>query len=223
MATAARPGTGSGQAPPAPEEAGFYHEASLNAAWAGARLAVGGLTFLFGGFAFAYFYLRSVDSAGRWQGSGYVAPSMATGTVIMLLVLASAGVQYVVLQRIKAGSKKTWQAGAAAALAFGLAAAALQVAELLSLPFQPGSSGFSSVFTGFYPVFLVIQVGAMLWLESLLMRSRRIPAISFIEQPPTYAETFAVQRFQASLSGFTVIWNYLAVVSLVFWFLFYAA
>jgi heme/copper-type cytochrome/quinol oxidase subunit 3 len=220
MATAARPGAGSG---PAPEEAGFYHEAAINAAWTGARLAVGGLTFLFGGFAFAYFYLRSINSDGRWEGSGYVAPSMATGTVIMLLVLASAGVQYVVLQRIKAGRKKTWQAGGAVALCLGLAAVGLQIAELLSLPFQPGSSGFSSVFTGFYPVFLTIVFVAMLWLESLLMRSRRIPAISFIEQPPTYAEAFAVQRFQASLSGFTVVWNYLAIISVVFWFLFYAA
>jgi heme/copper-type cytochrome/quinol oxidase subunit 3 len=219
MATTARPGTGSG---PAPEEAGFYHEASLNAAWTGARLAVGGLTFLFGAFAFAYFYLRSINSAGRWEGSGYIAPSMATGTVIMLLVLASAGVQVVVLQRIKAGGKKTWQAGAAVALALGLAAVGLQIAELLSLPFQPGSSGFSSVFTGFYPVFVTIAFVAMLWLESLLMRSRRIPAISFVEQPPTYAEAFAVQRFQASLSGFTVVWNYLAIISVVFWFLFYA-
>ncbi len=220
MATAARPGTGSG---PAPEEAGFYHEAAVNTAWTGARLALGALTFLFGAFAFAYFYLRSVNSNGRWEGSGYVAPPIVTGTVIMLLVLASAGVQYAVLQRIKAGSKRTWQAGAAVALALGLAAAGLQIAELLSLPFQPGSSGFSSVFTAFYPVFTVLLIAAMLWLEALLMRTRSIPAISFVEQPPTYAETFAVQRFQASLSGFTVLWNYLAIAAIVFWFLFYAA
>lgn len=206
-----------------PEEAGFYHEAAINAAWTGSRLAVGALTFLFGGFAFAYFYLRSVNSGGRWEGSGYVAPPMATGTVIMLLVLASAGVQYAALQRIKAGSKKAWQIGAAVALALGLAAAGLQIAELLALPFQPGSSGFSSVFSGFYPVFLVVLLAGLLWLESLLMRSVSIPAISFVEQPPTYAGAFAVQRFQASLSGFTVIWSYLAIAAIVFWFLFYAA
>ena len=32
------------------EEAGFYHEAGLNAAWTASRLAVGGLCFLFGAF-----------------------------------------------------------------------------------------------------------------------------------------------------------------------------
>ena len=43
------------------EEAGFYHEAALNAAWTGARLALGGLTFLFGTFVFGFFYLRSLN------------------------------------------------------------------------------------------------------------------------------------------------------------------
>jgi heme/copper-type cytochrome/quinol oxidase subunit 3 len=204
-----------------PEEAGFYHDASLNAAWTGSRLAVGGLTFLFGAFAFAYFYLRTTNSNGRWEGSGYSPPSMAMGVTIMLLVLASAGVHWVVLQRIKAGSKRTWQAGATIALVLGVAAVGLQIAELLSLPFQPGASGFSSVFTAFYPVLAVILLAALLWLEGLLMRSRSIPAISFVEQPPTYTEAFALQRFQASLSGFTVVWNYLAIVAVVFWFLFY--
>jgi heme/copper-type cytochrome/quinol oxidase subunit 3 len=203
------------------EEAGFYHESALNAAWAGSRLAVGGLTFLFGAFAFAYFYLQSTNSNGRWKGSGYSAPSMAYGITIMLLVLASAGFHYIVLQRIKAGSKRTWQAGAAVALACGLAAAGLQIAELLNLPFQPGDSGFASVFTAFYPVLAATLCATMLWLEGLLMRSRSIPAISFVEQPPTHAETFALQRFQASLSGFTLVWNYLAIVTVVFWFLFY--
>lgn len=204
-----------------PEEAGFYHEAAINAAWTGSRLAVGGLTFLFGAFAFAYFYLKTTNSNGRWEGSGYSPPSMAMGVAIMLLVLAAAGVQWVVLQRIKAGGKRTWQAGAAVALVLGLVAVGLQIAELLNLPFYPGASGFCSVFTAFYPVLAVILLVALLWLEGLLMRSRSIPAISFVEQPPTYTEAFALQKFQASLSGFTVVWNYLAIVTVVFWFLFY--
>jgi len=61
----------------------------------------------------------------------------------------------------------------------------------------------------------------MLWLEMLLARSRFIPAISFVEQPPTYPEAFEVQRFQASLSAFTAVWNYLAAVAILFWVLFY--
>jgi heme/copper-type cytochrome/quinol oxidase subunit 3 len=204
------------------EEAGFYHEAALNATWTSSRLALGGLSFLLGSFVFAFFYLRSLNSAGRWQGPGFHPPSMVQGTVIMLLVLVSAGVHYGALQRIKAGSKRMWQVGALIALVLGLAAVAMQIIELLFLPFWPGSSGYASVFVGFYSVFLVVLLTGLLWLETLLARSRFIPGMSFVEQPPTYAEAFAVQRFQAALSAFTLVWNYLAVMAILFWVLFYA-
>jgi len=203
------------------EEAGFYHEAGLNAAWTASRLAIGGLCFLFGSFVFAYFYLRSINSSGRWLGAGYHPPSMLMGTIIMAAVVVSAAIQYAGLQQIKAGHKRLWQIFAVVALAFGAGAVVLQILELLYLPFWPGSSGFSSVFTGFYPVFLVVLLAGMIWLETLLARSRFIPAISFVEQPPTYTEAFAVQRFQAALSGFTLIWNFLAVMAVLFWVLFY--
>jgi heme/copper-type cytochrome/quinol oxidase subunit 3 len=212
----------SAEAAAAAEEESFYHESALNATWAGSRLAIGGLSFLFGCFAFAYFYLRSLNSSGRWQGHGFVYPSFRIGTAVMAMVLLSAGANYFGLQRIKAGSKVTWQVNALAALVLGLAAVALQIYQLADLPFKPGSSGFASVFTGFYPVLVVIVLAAMIWLETLLARSRFIPALSFVEQPPTYTETYSVQRFQASLSGFSTIWNYLALVAFVFWFLFYA-
>lgn len=200
----------------------FYHGSAVNATWTGARLALGSLTFLFGAFAFAYFYLRSVNSSGRWEGAGFAHPSQAIGAVIMVLAVASAGVHYVVLQQIKVGRKRVWQIGAVVALALGLAAVALQIAELLSLPFWPGSSGYASVFTGFYPVFLTTQLCVLVWLEILLARSRFIPTMSFVEQPPTHAEVFSVQRFQASLSAFSTVWTYLGLMSFLFWLLFYA-
>ena len=93
--------------------------------------------------------------------------------------------------------------------------------ELLNLPFQPGQSGFASVFSGFYPVALVTWLAAMIWLEILIVRARNIPAISFVEQPPTYAQAYEVQSFQSALSAFTVVWNYLAIVAFIFWLLFY--
>jgi hypothetical protein len=203
------------------EEAGYYHEAALNAAWTGSRLALGGLSFLFGSFVFAYFYLRSLNSSGRWHGSGFIQPSVAEGAAIAALIVVSALINTVVLQRIKAGSKRAWQAGAVVALVLGLAAVAWLIIQLLYLPFPPGSSGYSSVFVGTYPVYLSTVLAVMIWLESLLMRSRAFPAIHFVEQPPTFTEAFAVQRFQANLSAFTLVWNYLACVGIVFWILFY--
>jgi heme/copper-type cytochrome/quinol oxidase subunit 3 len=206
----------------AEEEEIFYHESAVNASWTGARLALGGLTFLLGAFAFAYFYLRSLNSSGRWQGPGFVHPSSTIGAVIMILGVLSAGLHYGALQQLKVGRKRVWQIGAVIALLLGLAAVAMQIDELLTLPFWPGSSGYASVFTGFYPVFLTTQFVVLVWLEILLARSRFIPEVSFIEQPPTHAEVFKVQRFQASLSAFSTVWVYLALMSLLFWLLFYA-
>jgi heme/copper-type cytochrome/quinol oxidase subunit 3 len=206
----------------AAEEEGFYHEAGLNAAWTGSRLAIGGLIFVFGSFAFAYFYLRSLNSGGRWANTDYHAPSMLLGTIMMLTVLVSAAVNYYGLQRIKTGQKRVWQACGLAALILGLGAVAMQIIELIYLPFPPGSSGFASVFSGFYPVFIVILLSGLIWLEILLAGSRSIPAMSFVEQPPTFAEVYKVQRFQASLSAFSTVWNFLALMALLFWFLFYA-
>jgi heme/copper-type cytochrome/quinol oxidase subunit 3 len=206
---------------PEAEEAGFYHEAALNATWTGARLAVGALSFGFGAFLFAYFYLRSLNSHGRWYPSTLTGPHVWAGTLIMGLIVVSAAVQTAVLQRIKAGHKTAWQRGALIALVLGLAAVGLQIWELLNLPFFPGAAGFASVFTGFYPVYLVIALAAMIWLEMLIVRCRPIAEISFVEQPPTFVEAFAVQRFQAALSAFTVVWNYLAAVAIVGWVLFY--
>jgi hypothetical protein len=203
------------------EEAGFYHEAALNASWTGARLGIGALSFGFGAFVFAFFYLRSLNSHGLWYPSGFTGPQLWVGTLVMALVVVSAATATLVLQRIKAGHKAAWQAGAVLALVLGLAAVGVQIWQLVSLSFWPGSAGFASVFTGFYPVYLVIALAVLIWLEILIMRCRAMPAIWFVEQPPTYAEAFAVQRFQAALSAFTVVWNYLAVVAIVAWVLFY--
>jgi heme/copper-type cytochrome/quinol oxidase subunit 3 len=205
----------------AAEESAFYHEAALNAAWTGARLAIGALSFLFGAFLFAYFYLSSSNGHSKWLPSSTTPPHAWYGAVIMALVVVSAIVQTVGLQQIKAGRKGPWSTAGLVALVLGLVAVALQLVELLTLPFQPGESGFASVFVGFYPVALVTWLGAMIWLEILVMRARSIPAIFFVEQPPTFAETETVQRFQSSLSGFTTVWNYLAIVTFIFWLLFY--
>ena len=204
------------------EDEAYYHEAGLNAAWTGSRLAIGGLTFLFGAFAFSYFYLRSINSSGRWHGSGFIQPAIWEGTVIMILAVLSAAVHYFGLQRIKAGRKVIWQILGLVALGLGLAAVAMQIYQLATLPFPPGSSGYSSVFTGFYAVFLTVQLAVLVWLEILLARSRFIPAISFVEQPPTYTETQDLQRFQASLSAFSTVWSFMALMAFLFWLLFYA-
>ena len=169
---------------------------------------------------FAFFYLKSLNSHHLWY-TGATHPQAGFGVTVMVLFVVSAAVQTLVLQRIKAGSKSIWLAGAVVALVLGLVAIAIQIWQLAALPFWPGASGFASVFVGFWPVYVTVAFCVLVWLEILIMRCRAIPEISFVEQPPTYAEAFAVQRFQAGLSAFTVVWNYMAIVAFIFWVLFY--
>jgi hypothetical protein len=170
---------------------------------------------------FSFFYLRSVNSHGLWYPSSLTPPNKVQGVVIMALIVVSAIVQSLGLIQIKAGKKQVWFGAAALALALGLAACGLQVWQLTDLPFQPGQAGFASVFVGATPVFALLVLGTMIWLEILVVGSRRIPDISFVEQPPTFTEAAEVQRFQASLSAFTLFWNFIAVAAFVLWLLFY--
>ncbi len=203
------------------EEAAFYHEAALNAAWTGSRLMIGIVTSGLGAFVFAFFYLRSLNSHGRWYPAGFSGPKAWQGALIMGLIVVSAVIQTAGVQMIKGGKKSSWSSIAVVALVLGVVAAAVQIWQLTALSFQPGASGFASVFVGTSPVFALLVLGTMVWLEILVMTSRRIPEISFVEQPPTFAEAAEVQRFQASLSAFTLFWNFMAVAAVVFWVLFY--
>jgi hypothetical protein len=174
-----------------------------------------------GAFIFAFFYLRSLNSHGLWYPAHFTGPKQWQGAVIMALIVVSAILQTAGLRLIKGSKKGAWLGLAAVALVLGTAAAALQVWQLTVLPFQPGATGFASVFVGASPVLAALVLGTMIWLEILLVRGRQIPAISFVEQPPTFAETVGVQRFQASLSAFTLFWNFLAIAAIVLWLLFY--
>ncbi len=203
------------------EEAAFYHEAALNSAWTGVRLLIGIVTSGLGAFVFAFFYLRSINSYGLWHPKGFTGPQGWEGAVIVLAIAVSAVAQSLGLQQLKGGKKSSWQAMAAAALGLGVVAVVFMILQLATLPFQPGDNAFASVFVGASAVFTVLVLATVVWLEILLMAGRQIPEISFVEQPPTFAEATVVQRFQASQSAFTLFWNFMAIAAVVLWVLFY--
>lgn len=205
------------------EEAAFYHEAALNTTWTGTRLLIGVVASALGGLIFSFFYLRSLNSHGMWYPSGNIAtkPNVSVGTAIMVLIVVSAIVQTVGLRQVKAGKRDVWIKAAVAAIVLGVVAAAIQIWQLTDLGFQPGASGFASVFVGAAPVLAVLVLGTMLWLENLVMQARGIPEISFVEQPVTFTEAALVQRVQANMSACTLFWNFIALSALVMWILFY--
>jgi len=203
------------------EEEAFYHEAALNASWTGVRLLIGVVTSGLGAFVFAFFYLRSVNNYGLWYPAGFRGPEGWEGALIMALIVVSAAAQSLGVQQLKAGKKSAWLGSAIIALALGVAAMGIQVGQLATLSFLPGANAFASVFVGTSAVFVILLLATMIWLEILVMTARRVPEMSFVEQPPTFVEAAEVQRFQASLSAFTLFWNFVAVAAVVLWVLFY--
>ena len=127
---------------PAAEEAVFYHEAALNASWTGVRLALGALSLGFG-CVHLRVLLPEVAELARpvVPGRASTGRSRGSGATVMGLIVVSAAVQTAVLQRIKAGHKAAWLRGAVVALVLGVAAAGLEIWQLLKLPFFPGASG----------------------------------------------------------------------------------
>jgi len=48
---------------------------------------VGGLSFAFGCFVFAYFYLRSLNSHGRWHPAGFTGPQAWAGALLLIIAV----------------------------------------------------------------------------------------------------------------------------------------
>ena len=194
----------------AAEEAGFYHEAALNAAWTGSRFAARALSLPVRRVRVRVLLpaLGQLAAAGG-RAPAITPPQTAMGAIIMAIVrgqrhrpVRGAAADQGGREERLAGRRHWWRCCSA------WPPWSLQIIQLLNLPFAAGRLRVLQRVHRFYPVMLVSWLAAMIWLEILIMRARPLPAISFVEQPPTYAEAFAVQRFQSSLSAFTLIWNF---------------
>jgi heme/copper-type cytochrome/quinol oxidase subunit 3 len=150
------------------------HERNL---WLGVRILAGATIMFFLAFVFAYFYLRSLNTAGRWHPSK-VDPPQAYGAVIVILFAASAGSLAYAADAARKG--RAWLAAAGFSLVLGLAGCVVQAFEYAHLGFGPGSGGYASVFLGWTLLFIVLVLPAMYWVEILLaegLRNRGSPGV----------------------------------------------
>jgi len=149
MAEITAPGSGEA-ATRATEEAAFYHEAALNAAWTGSRLAIGALSSCSGrsrSLILPVLVERPRQVAAKLDDRF---PSYHYGEAIVGLIALSAVIQTVGLQRIKGGRRATGSSQRSSRWSSDSRAVALQIVELLVLPFQqerPASPASSSAST----------------------------------------------------------------------------
>jgi heme/copper-type cytochrome/quinol oxidase subunit 3 len=138
----------------------------------GGRILAAGLAFFFVAFLFAFFYLRALDSNGKWKPHNWN-PGQGWGVPILLCVVGSVLVYAYAVWSLQRGDGSTWRLGAGAALLLGFAALVIQAVEYTQLSFGPGDGGFASVFYGWTGLYAVFVLGMMYWLETQLAQTVR--------------------------------------------------
>jgi hypothetical protein len=167
----------------------------------GSRLLAAATVFAFMGPAFAYFYLRSLNSNGMWRPAG-IDPPQTYGAVVMALLVASA----VALEIASRTSR--WRAAVAWSLALGLAGVAVQCVEYTQLGFGPMSGSYASVFLAWTALTAVFALATVFWVETLFAYGLRHP-----DAPPPI--------IRPRLSALSFYWTVLAGISLIMWAILY--
>lgn len=130
--------------------------------WLGVRV-MGGVTILFFlAFLFGYFYLRSLNNAGKWRPDGVDPPQAYGAAIIILFVVSAAALVYA--DRAARGGR-VWLPAAGLSLALGLAGCVVQAFEYAHLGFSPRNGGYASIFMGWTLMFAVFVLLAMYWAE----------------------------------------------------------
>jgi heme/copper-type cytochrome/quinol oxidase subunit 3 len=144
-----------------------------------ARLLAGATAFFFLAFAFAYFYLRSLNQDHAWRPKG-IGPEQGLGVAVVLVLVVSAALA-IVAGRMMARTQRNWLAAAELSLLLGLAAIVLQCIEWTTQNFGPASGAYASIYCGWTAFFTLGVLMTLYWLETHVateVRARRRPAPS---------------------------------------------
>lgn len=203
-----------------PEEREFELRAAVGSYWTGGRLLIGMFAFLFASLAFAYFYLRSNNTAKLWRPDGVTAPT-GIGWAIFAVVVASTALTIYGQWRMRSGSLLDWQVSGWVALLGILVGVGLQIWEYTQLPFFPGSSGYASCFIGWGVLNIMMLLSGAFWIETLLALSHRLGRFETNGESPATSASPSAQLFRANVEACTYFFGFMTVVSALFWAFFY--
>lgn len=202
---------------PAFDDDVYEEQCAIASFWTGSRLVVLVSLFLWGTLIFAYFYLRALNSSNDWR-VGHQHPSTIIGTASAICVLLGVTAHYLGARRLQWAARFDWLISSLLALILFGIAAGLSIWELTRLPFEPGSSGYTSVFIAWAPINIVYIIGTFYWLETLLAQAVARPASVLADTPDGQ---MVVPSFGAKVEGFIVFSGFMAVATVVFWLLTY--
>jgi heme/copper-type cytochrome/quinol oxidase subunit 3 len=199
-----------------PEEIAYEERAAETAVYIGGKLAIAIYAFAFAALAFAYFYLRSSNSQDLWRPGHITAPTTA-GAWIMGFSVAGAVSFWYGVAKFRRNQFGDWQVAGWVAVAMALGGVGVQSWEFASVPFAPGSSGYSSVWVAWAGMNIVLLLSVAYWSETLLARTARLQrALRDDGGGASLPGTFRVNVGAAS--GF---WIFAVVVFVLFWVFFY--
>lgn len=196
------------------------------------HLLASATAFFFLAFVFAYFYLRSLDSAGMWKPKG-VDASIAWGTVVTACIVASAALVRLGLRDHVADRRAAWRTKGAAALALGVAALVLQVVAWTQQGFGPADGGFASVYFGWTAFLFLFVLCAMFWLETVVAMSFRYRGWQAGERKVAPGEASGdayreghdirdpVSLVRAELVALAFYWTFLTGIAVLAWIVLY--
>jgi heme/copper-type cytochrome/quinol oxidase subunit 3 len=164
----------------------------------GSILLAAATAFFFIAFLFAFLYLRALNSNGLWGGwkpHHHVQASLGLGIAILVCLLVG-----VAAARAALLLPTFWRPAAGATLLLGLAAIALQCWQWAHLGFGPTDGGYASVYLGWTGFFTIFVLGAMYWLETILVTAVRTRV--------------AAAEVAPQLAGFGVFWTMLGLVEI---------
>ena len=168
------------------------------------RLTVGATIYLFLGPFFAYFYLRSLNSAHLWR-PAHIHPPQTLGAVIVALTVLST----VALQLAgRIGQGRSWKGFTALSLACGLAAVAVQCVAYTQLGFGPLDGGYADVYLAWTGLTAIVCFATVLWIETLVAWGLRDRAI-------------ALPAVMLRLAPLSFYWAFLAGLAVIMWAVLY--
>jgi heme/copper-type cytochrome/quinol oxidase subunit 3 len=196
------------------------------------HLLASATAFFFLAFFFAYFYLRSLDTAGMWKPK-HVDTSVAWGTVVTACIVASAALVRLGLRDHRAENRHAWRLKGAAGLALGLVALVLQVVAWTQQGFGPADGGFASVYFGWTAFLFLFVLCALFWLETVFATSVRYRGWHQGERTVAPGEASGdpgrgghdirdpISLVRAELVALSFYWTFLAGIAVLTWIVLY--
>jgi heme/copper-type cytochrome/quinol oxidase subunit 3 len=180
----------------------------------GVRLFVSAIIFVFIAFLFGFFYLKAVNSNGDWRPAA-VKPSQGWGISILVGVILTALVFELARRDLETGVSGRWRGGAAVAMVVSVVVLVLYVLQLTSTDFGATGGGYASVFYGWNALSLAVWLGAVYWIETLLVGTMRsLPVEADVSAEP-------LELFRPSAGACAVYVETLGAIAIVTYVLLY--